>query len=225
MFRHRQSDPGQGSPGSSFAQAAVAVEVAPRSDPRKRLLDAILDTVAERGYDRTTVSRVLSTADVQEAVFTEHFRDKHDCFMQAVDELIGRVERAGLEIFELDAPWHERVRLALEALLHGIAEHPTGARVVLVDMLGAGHAASQRHRLALELFTSLIEEGRSCSVNTEHLPPQTSEAIVGGIVSILHRRVLQGDTAGLALLHADLTYFALLPYLDHERALTVAGLG
>lgn len=225
MFRHRQSGPEQGSPGIPFAQAAVAVEAAPRSDPRRRLFDAMIDTVAERGYDRTTVSRVLSTADMQEAVFTEHFRDKHDCFMQAADELINRVERAGLEIFELDAPWPERVRLALDALLCGLAEHPTGARVVLVDMLGAGHAACERHRLALELFTSLIEEGRSYSENTEHLPPQASEAIVGGIVSILHRRVLQGDTAQLALLHADLTYFALLPYLDHERAVAMAGLG
>jgi hypothetical protein len=40
----------------------------------------------------------------------------------------------------------------------------------------------------------------------------------------LQRRVLQGDTAELPGLHADLTYFALLPYLDHERALAVAGL-
>jgi len=74
------------------------------------------------------------------------------------------------------------------------------------------------------LFTSLIEQGRSQCPNSEHLPPQTSEAIVGGIASILHRRVLQGNTDELPALHADLTYFALLPYLDHERAVVVAGL-
>ena len=45
---------------------------------------------------------------------------------------------------------------------------------------------------------------------------------MGGIDSILHRRALEGRIAELPALHPDLTYFALLPYLDHERALAVA---
>jgi AcrR family transcriptional regulator len=226
MFDHRQLNPELGSFENHFAHAALAVETVPRCDPRKRLLDAMIDTVAMRGYDRTTVSRVLSTAGLPEAVFTEHFRDKHDCFMQAVEATIGRVECATLELFGLDLEWQERVRLGLQMLLRALAEHPAAARVTLVDVLGAGPAASQRHRMALELFTSLVEEGRACSASTEHLPPQTSEAIVGGIFSILHRRVLQGDTGEqLERLLGDLTYFALLPYLDHERALAAAKLG
>jgi AcrR family transcriptional regulator len=184
----------------------------------------MIETVALRGYDRTTVSRVLSSADVEEAVFSEHFRDKHDCFLQVVDDLIGRAERSALEQFRQVAPWAERVRLALQSLLDALSRHPDAARVVFVEMLGAGPAACERQRSALALFTSLIEEGRSHSSNTEHLPAQTSEAIVGGIASIVHRRVLEGNTAELPALHADLTYFALFAYLDHERALALAGL-
>ncbi|HEY5192869.1 MAG TPA: TetR/AcrR family transcriptional regulator [Solirubrobacteraceae bacterium] len=184
----------------------------------------MIETVALRGYDRTTLSRVLSISDVQEAVFTEHFHDKHDCFMQAVDDLMERAELCALKQFKRPAPWPERIRAALESLLGALARNPDGARVLLVEVLGASPAVCERQRTALALFTALIEEGRSHSSDTEHLPPQTSEAIVGGITSIVHRRVLQGDTAALPELHADLTYFALLPYLDHERALTVAGL-
>jgi hypothetical protein len=110
----------------------------------------------------------------------------------------------------------------LESLLGALACDRDGARVVFVEMLSAGPAACERHRAALALFASLIEQGRSQCAGGEHLPPQTSEAIVGGIASILHRRVLQSDTAVLPALHADLTYFALLPYLDHRRALAVA---
>jgi AcrR family transcriptional regulator len=206
------------------AQAATAVATIARPDPRRRLLDSMIDTVALRGYDRATVSRVLCIADLQEAVFTEHFRDKHDCFMQAVDNLIGSIECAALEIFQQDIPWPARVRSGLESLLDALAREPDGARVVLVEMFGAGPAACERHRRALEMFASLLEEGLSYCHSTAHLPPQTSEAIVGGIASILHRRVLQGETAELPLLHSDLTYFTLLPYLDHEPALAVAGL-
>jgi AcrR family transcriptional regulator len=224
LFHHRRSGAEQGSIPDSSPVAGAVVATLPRPGPRRRLLDAMIDTVALRGYDRTTVSRVLSSAGLEEAVFSEHFRDKHDCFLQAVDELIGRAERSALECFRQSAPWAERVQMALKSLLGALARHPDGARVVLVEMLGAGPAACERHRSALALFTSLVEEGRACSSNTEHLPPQTSEAIVGGIASIVHRRVLQGDTAELPALHADITYFALLPYLDHERALGMAGL-
>jgi AcrR family transcriptional regulator len=223
MFHERRSDTDPGLTPDSLA-AAIAVQIAPRSDPRRLLLDAMIETVALRGYDRTTVSRVLSSADVQEAVFSEHFRDKHDCFMHAVDGLIGHAERSALELFQEASPWAERVRVALERLLHALANHPDGARVVLVEMLGAGPEACERYRSALALFASLVEEGRSHSSNAEYLPAQTSEAIVGGIAAIVHRRVLQGNTAELPRLHADLTHFALLPYLDHERALAVAGL-
>jgi len=222
MFHHRRSGAEPEQTADSRRRAAVAVAAVPRRDPRGRLLDAMIETVALRGYDRTTVSRVLSSAGLEEAVFSEHFRDKRDCFRQAVDELIGRGERAALEQFQLKAPWAELVRAGLERLLRALADDPDGARVVLVEMLGAGPAACERRRVAMALFTSLIERGRSGSPDSEHLPPQTSEAIVGGIASILHRRALEGRTAELPALHADLTYFALLPYLDHERALAVA---
>jgi AcrR family transcriptional regulator len=224
MFRHRHSDTEPELVSDSPTEAAVAVATATRPDPRARLLAGMIETVALRGYDRTTVSRVLSSAEVQEAVFSEHFRDKQDCFLQALDDLLSRAERSALEHFQRPVPWPERVRLALQSLLDVLASKTDGARVVLVEMLGAGPAACERQRQALALFTSLIEQGRSDSAGAECLPPQTSEAIVGGIASILHRRVLQGDTAKLPALHADLTYFALLPYLDHERALAASGL-
>lgn len=198
------------------------VATAPRGDPRRRLLEAIIETVALRGYDRTTISRVLSSAGLEEAVFSEHFHDKRDCFEQAVDELIRRGERAALELFEKDAPWGELVRTGLERMLGALAEDPDASRVLFVEMLGAGPATCERQRTALALFTSLIERGRSDSPKAEQLPTQTSEAIVGGIASILHRRALEGRVAELPSLAPDLTYFALLPYLDHERALEIA---
>jgi AcrR family transcriptional regulator len=185
-------------------------------------LDAIIETVALRGYDRTTVSRVLSVAGLEEAVFSEHFHDKKDCFWHALNELIGRGERAALELFESDAPWPERVRLGLDRLLAVLAEDPAAARVLLVETLSAGPEVCERRRIALALLTSLMEQGRTESAGAAQLPAQISEAIVGGVISILHRRALQGQTDQLRSLHAYLTYFALLPYVEHERALALA---
>jgi AcrR family transcriptional regulator len=209
----------QGAPSRSSTLTAVR-----RADPPRRMLDAMIHTVARRGYDRTTISRVLACAQVPEPLFSEHFRDKQDCFLQALDELIGGAEQAALDRFALALPWQERVRIALDDLLQGLVRNEDAARVIFVEMLAAGPAAQERYRRALELFTALIEEGRSQAPHLDYLPPQTSEAIVGGIVSIVHRRVLQGEVGTLPSLHGELTYFTLLPYLDQERAMSVAGL-
>jgi AcrR family transcriptional regulator len=162
---------------------------------------------------------------VVEAVFAEHFEDKHDCLMQAVEDLIGGVELAARQRFERPAAWAERVRDALGELLQALARDPDRARVTFVEMLAAGPEFHERYRRALALFASLMEEGRACSPpGVTRLPAQASEAVVGGIVSIVHRRVLEGQTHELPALHGELTYFALLPYLEQERALAVSGL-
>lgn len=222
MFHHRYSIAESEVIADTSAEAEIVVMARSRPDPRERLLAAMIETVALHGYERTTVSRVVSSAGLEEATFSEHFSDKHDCFMQATDDLLGRVESAALALFQRAAPWSERVRLALHSLLHALVRDPAAARVALVEMLSAGPEVCERQRTVLALFASLIEEGRSQAEDSSALPPQTSEAIVGGIASIVQRRVLQGNIAELPELHADLTYFALLPYLNHELALSVA---
>jgi AcrR family transcriptional regulator len=192
------------------------------SNPRARVLDAMIATVSYRGYDRTTMERVLQTAEVPAAVFDEHFANKEDCFLQALDELVSRIESRVLERVRRDVPWPERVRSGLEALVGGLTEDPDGARVLLVECLSAGAAADERYRVLLRLFPPLLEEGRFHSANPDHLPPGTSEALVGGIVAILHRRALEDRTGELPRLLGDLAYFALLPYLGHHRALIAA---
>jgi AcrR family transcriptional regulator len=195
-----------------------------RGDPRRRIVDALIATVAQRGYDRTTLERVLHVAEVPAPVFDEHFENKQDCFLQALDELIGRLECAVLERIARPLPWPERIRVGLQTLLYALAGHPDGARVAMVESLSAGEPAVERLRCALASFVPVLEEGLALAPSTEHLPPLTSEAVVGGIAAIVHRRVLEGHTAELPALLPDLLYFALMPYLGHHRALSAAGL-
>jgi AcrR family transcriptional regulator len=166
----------------------------------------------------------LQTADVPAAVFAEHFQNKEDCFLQALDAMIARLQGSVLEQFDKTACWPERVRLGITALLETLASDPEAARVGMVECLSAGPAAGERYRATLSAFVPLLEEGRCHAAYPEHLPPQTSEAVVGGIASILHRRVLEERTPELPALLGDLVYFVLVPYLGHHRALVAAGL-
>jgi AcrR family transcriptional regulator len=194
-----------------------------RSDPRARVLDAMIATVSYRGYDGAEVERVLQSAGVTEALFDEHFADKEDCFLQALDALIARTEGRISDATGRAGPsWPERVRSGLQALLGALAEEPDGARVVLVECLGAGPAASERHDALLRLFPPLLEEGRSRCADPDRLPPDIAEMTVGGIAAILHQRALCDRTAELPRLCGDLTCFALLPWLGRDRAVAAA---
>lgn len=215
--RHLDAEPGR-------SASAVSAPPGRYYDPKVRILDALIATVSYRGYDRTTVERVLQTADVPAAVFAEHFQHKEDCFLQALDAMIERLQSSVLAQFDSQASWPERVRLGLTALLATLASDPEAARVGMVECLSAGPAAGERYRATLSAFVPLLEEGRRHAAFPEHLPPQTSEAVVGGIASILHRRVLEERTHELPALLGDLVYFVLVPYLGHHRALVAAGL-
>ena len=223
MFDSGHLADGDGVPAETPRRPSALI-AQPGGDPRRRMLDAMIHTVAKRGYERTTVSRVLTCAKLPEALFSEHFEDKHDCFVQAIDELITNAERAAIEHFARPVPWPERVRGALRDLLDTLASNQDAAKVLFVEMLAAAPAALERQRQALELFASLVEQGRSLAPYAQHLAPQTSEAIVGGIASILHRRALHGEVAQLPALLPELVYFVLLPFLDQSEAMSAAEL-
>jgi len=57
------------------------------------------------------------------------------------------------------------------------------------------------------------DHGRTTPGGGEPPPEATDEAIVGGIASLLARRVLAGETAKLGGLLSEIAEFALTPYL------------
>jgi AcrR family transcriptional regulator len=197
------------------------------AETRRRILDAVVEIALEEDYAHTCIERVLSAANLPEAAFYAFFESIEDCFAQASDEMIGELELVVLAQTSGEAPWPQRIRRGLEALLGALARYPDRAHFVMIESVRAGEGAAERLRSAEAMFALVIEEGaeyaasiEGCSV--EHLSELTAEGIVGGIAGIVHTRVLEEDTAELPELLGELLYFALMPYLGHERALAAA---
>lgn len=194
------------------------------SDPRERILAAMAAIVARRGFSLTTVRHVTQLANVPEALFYEHFEGTDDCFLTAVDEILTDIELLVLRSFNRPLGWPQRVKLALRALLDAIAAYPEGARAAVVESYAANEQARERYCKTLRMLVPLIEEGRPLARYPESLTEQASHAIVGGIASIVHRRVLEGRTAELPSLLGELTFFALMPFLGNDHALEISGM-
>jgi AcrR family transcriptional regulator len=202
--------------------AAAEDPLSASADHRRKIIDVLIETTARAGYDHTCIERVLSAANLPEATFYAFFESLEDCFIQAGDELIDQLELVVLGQMSGGAPWPQRIRRGLQTLLLLIVKNPDRARFVMIECLGAGRPAAERLRSAQAMFAVVIEEGEEHAGSVEHLSPHTAEGIVGGIAAIVHRRVLEENTAELPALLPDLLYFALMPYLGHERALAAA---
>jgi AcrR family transcriptional regulator len=75
--------PAQLHPGRHGLDRAFVIQ-----NQRDRILNAIAEEVARKGYVETTVADVVSRAGVSSRTFYDFFRDKAECFLAAYDAAI-----------------------------------------------------------------------------------------------------------------------------------------
>ena len=123
---------------------------------RGRLLFAVAQAVAERGYGPMTVADIVERAGVSRKTFYEQFPDKEAAFLAAfntgVEMLLGRIGEAA-DALPGDADWRDRVRSDWETYLEVLCEEPAFARSLHVEALGAGPALLERRAQIMAMFT------------------------------------------------------------------------
>ena len=69
----------------------------------------------------------------------------------------------------------------------------------------------------LDRLAALLDEGGR-RTGSEQPPRLAAEAVVGGVLSVIHTRLLKPETGPLSSLLAPLMSMIVLPYLGHEAA-------
>src|ERR1700754_4559027 len=128
---------------------------------RERLISALILTLDEVGYQKTTVSMIGRRAAVSKSDFYKHFDSKDECFLAAYDFAVERMRAAVVDACAGagSAAWAQRVRAALVALLGLLAAEPELAAIVLAEGLRAGRGIYDRYQAAVESFVPLLREG------------------------------------------------------------------
>jgi AcrR family transcriptional regulator len=185
---------------------------------RGRLLAAIAESLDENGYDRTTVAAVSSLAGVSKSDFYRHFTSKDECFFAAYDEAVEGLRGDVRNACEGQDDWAEGVCAGLDAALARLAGKPAQANLLLVEGLRAGPGVYGRFQSAVESFVPYLRDRAPAGTSASRPPAATDEAVVGGIASLLGRRVLAGDASRLDRFFPELAEFALAPYLGVAEA-------
>ena len=191
---------------------------------RERLIAGLAEAIAENGYAGTTIAHITRHAAVSRRTFYEHFASKDECFVAAYDTVMAQLrERVG-QAFEEEDEWPHAVKAGIGAMLRFLAAEPHLARLCMVEALVAGPVVVERYDSAIQSFVPYFQsgrDGRSPEV-LSRLSPTTEEALVGGMMSLISRRIIAGKTAELESLLPDLVEFTLTPYLGSEEASAVA---
>jgi AcrR family transcriptional regulator len=169
---------------------------------RERLLHAMAEVMAERGYAETTVADVLRVAGISRETFYQQFSSKLDCFIAAYEmaaaSILSGVERrtgtAGTPI--------ERFERAIGAYLEALASEPALARVFLLEVYAAGPAALELRAELQGRFADALAAALDARDETERF---ACEALVAAVGAMVTGRLAAGDGDGVRGLGPPLT--------------------
>lgn len=182
---------------------------------RERLLNGIVEAVAEHGYSATTITGITAAAKISRRTFYEYFEGKEDCFGAAYEMIETHVLDSMLAAPGAGEPWPDRVRARLAALLDVLSRDNAVARCFLIEPLAAGGDVAGRYREAMQLLAGALRpEPPPSELDME----VRDQALVGGIATLIVRRLNSGGEARLPELLPDLVELALAPYLGRAEA-------
>lgn len=168
--------------------------VAPREDPdaardhRRRLLDAMADAVAHKGYADTTIADLAARARVSRRTFYEHFDSKEACLIALYEAASGQALSVLRHAID---PAHDpltQAEQALRAYLSTLASNPQLLKTLFIAILSLGDVGlAARRRVNQHLAELILEVVNRAPEQRRPLPPALALSIVGGI----HELVLE----------------------------------
>jgi AcrR family transcriptional regulator len=173
---------------------------------RERMLVAMAEACATKGYANVAVADVIERARVSRRSFYEQFSNKEDCFLAAYDAgVAGLLEEIAAAEEAARASGADgrgggllaAARAGTETYLQLLADNPAFARTFLIEVLGAGPEALARRDAVHQKFAERLEEGFAAvrdAAGGAALPapaPFVFRAAVGAIHELVTQELLE----------------------------------
>lgn len=176
----------------------------------------MVDTIAEHGYEKTSVSLVCSQAKVSRRTFYETFPSFEECFLAVLDDGMETMAAVMVAGFEGEGDWLDALLRAEAAVLGHLDDDPQFARVLLVDALGAGSWALGRRQDNVTALRDLVVERFKDTPLGGDFPPMAASGVMASLLGIMHEHLLHREPAPLITLLGPLMGVIVTPYLDTE---------
>ena len=189
---------------------------------RERLFEATVDLVAKRGYRNTSVDHIVKAARVGYVAFYDLYEGKEDCFLAAFDRIVDEATEELTEAVAGEEEWPQQMAAALARLLDLIAAEPKRARVALIEVQAAGPGAYARYEQVFDRAIPKLREGRELNDEAAQLSKTLEEAVLGGVIWIVHQQLIKGELDDTEVLLGQSIQIALSPFLGDAGAKKLA---
>lgn len=195
---------------------------APDPEPRHardRILRAVTELVAEKGYPEMAITEIVGRAGVSLTTFYAEFDGKEAAFLAALADSQRRVFDATVAHVASGSDWASSVCAGAHAFIGFLATHPAIAHLGGVGAWATSPAGLDLRAQGVALFGTLLDEGFRQYPDTN---PVAAEAIGASLDALLFTSLRSRGAERLYEIGPTATFIALTPFVGTERACELA---
>lgn len=189
---------------------------------RDRLAAGTIAVVAERGLNDATITQICAAAGVSRRTFYTYFSSKEACFFAAYGTITEHLRIATDAAAGEQDDWAARVAAKLGAALEFLAANPDLARFFLIAPQRAGEEVASRYREGMDRAVEYLCDGMPPAAVAKAPSEAVAGSLIGGMVTLVVRKVEAGEGEALPQLLPDLVELFLTPFLGRTEAVEVA---
>jgi AcrR family transcriptional regulator len=187
---------------------------------RRRIIEAMVSSGAEKTYPATTISDIVSRASISRTTFYKRFSGKRDCFDAALDSCIEETWAVASETCSASDPPSVTVRKASAAMLELMAAKPALAQLLTGDAVMVDPSVVGRYRkLLIPPLEGLFDTG-----GRQPRPQMSPPLAFGRAQLLIFTEIAAGRSHRLRELNPEIVYLALAPFAGHDEAVRQARL-
>lgn len=169
---------------------------------RARILGAMIEAVAQRGYAAVSVQQVVTLAGVSKRTFYEQFSCKEECFLATFDALSLEALRGLAAVCSEHEDREARLHALLDFVLSNVANGSKEARLRMIEVFAAGPAGYERARQVQARVEAVF--AASIPHHSDAPPPVAVKGMVHGLRHLISSHLFSGALDRLPALTAEL---------------------
>ncbi len=140
-----------------------------KDERREQILSKALVLFATKGLSATKIADIASASGMSQGLLYHYYKSKEDIFVELIRHAFEQMNTASLELEKLPLPPQEKIKLAIEKLLQGLADNDdTGHYHLLIAIATASEAIpdeaktiiQKENQIPYEVMTRIIMEGQ-----------------------------------------------------------------
>jgi AcrR family transcriptional regulator len=180
--------------------------------------EALVDLIAERGYDRIDLDDLLERLEIDKEQFEAAYDSIESCFADVWQRFTEEFVTRAFAAYDAAEDWRRGMRAQGWEFARFLAEDHVRARICLVEVSYGGELVQATRDRFMDAYVELVHLGRFEPGANQDVPRTRAEAIVGAIWERAATTILAGRFDDLPLAVPEMSYMMFQPYLGMEAA-------